>query len=104
MPGRHFTGDGQRRGFAAADFYDHASRDMCTPISTFGIDTAFEPVARIRHDAELAPAGRYSYGIKQGHFEEYVGGIIADPRPHAAHDAADALDTLIISDHRHGGI
>ena len=104
LPGRHLARNRQGRRLASADIENHARRDMSAPPGAFRIDAALEAVPRIRHDAELAPAGRGTDGIEQRDFKEYIRGRVADAGRLAAHDAADRLDAVIVGDHRHGGL
>ena len=92
------------RGFAAAEFQDHARGDLRAGLDEGRIDAALEAIARIGIDAELAAGRGGADRIEIGRFEEDVRGFRRAAGRRAADDAGDADRAAIVGDHRHSGI
>ena len=104
-PRRRFgAGDHQLRRLAAAQIQDQAGGDLHAIDQEGGVDTALEPVARVRHQVELASRRRRAHGIEQRRFDEDVDGVRGAARPLAADDAAQCLGPVVVGDDRHPGV
>ena len=89
---------------AAAELLDQERGDLGAPIGGVGVEAALEAVAGVGDDAEPAPGRRRADRVEQRDLEEDVGGLLGAARELAAHDAANALDALVVGDHGHLGI
>ena len=87
------------RGLAAAEIEHHSGRELEPRQHEGGIDPAFEAVARIRNNAELAAGLRDVQRLPQRGFDQHVGGRLRAARGLAAHDAGERLHALLVGDH-----
>ena len=102
------VGDGAGMGdlgrLAAAEVEDEAGRHLDAVGRVGGIDAALEAVAGVGIDAETAPGVGGAHGVEPGRLDEDVGGLGGHAAADAAHDAADALGALGVTDKGFGAV
>ena len=101
VPNRDFAGGGDFADFAAADLLDQAGGHTDAPVGGLRVQAAFEAVAGVREDAELAPGDGNPHRIEERHLQENVGGLLGTAADLTAHHAADALGAVVVGDHHH---
>ena len=89
---------------APAEIEDHLRRGLEPREGAFGIDPAFEPVARVGIDPERAARQRDLHVVPEGAFEEDVDRVFGHAGRIAAHDARDAFGAGLVGNHDHAGL
>ena len=98
---RRFAGYLFLRRRAAADLQHQAGREIQARLDKARIDAAFEAVAGIAGNAELAAGGGDGERIEVGALDEDVLRIRVAARRIRPHDATDVVGAAVVGDHAH---
>ena len=89
------------RGLPAANVEDHLRRQLEPGQAEGGVDTAFEAIACVAVDAELAAGLGDIERVPKRQFDQHLGRALVAARGFSAHDAADQFDAALVGDHHH---